>query len=64
MVSIQEKMREVAITSKGSKRIDTSIADQVRQFTDAQAKRMKNVKDQSLDIITLVKLSNLSDKHY
>ena len=33
MLSVQTKMREVEIASKGAQRIDTSIADLVRSFS-------------------------------
>ncbi len=66
MVCVQTKMREVEIASKAAQRIDTSIADSVRNIA-SQNNRLKKSDHRSLrslDVITLVKLSNSSDRHY
>jgi hypothetical protein len=66
MLSVQTKMREVEIASKGAQRTDTSIADLVRKVASQNnnLKKMDYRSLRSLDVITLVKLSNCSDKHY
>lgn len=66
MINVQTKMREVEIASKEAQRTDTSIADLVRKVASQNnnLKKMENRSLRSLDVITLVKLSNCSDRHY